>query len=222
MATAKRKPAPVRSSPTTTAVQARRPAAAAAAKPAATPAAKPAAKPADARRPAKAAAAAEPATPASASWIAPAWLQFTTFLMALAGLGVSIYLTMEHYTNGTLAGCKETSGAINCTKVTTSHQSFLYLPGWTVPVAVLGLAFYAFLVPIMSPWAWRAKWPVIHWVRLAAIISGIGFVLWLIYAELFKIQAICLYCTSVHILTFLIFSLTVIAATMWGLRPSED
>jgi uncharacterized membrane protein len=203
MTTPKRKPAPVRSSPTSTAVRVSRPAAV---------------KPVPERRPAKAAVP-EPAAPASPQWVAPAWLQFTTFLLALAGLGVSIYLTYEHYTNGVLAGCNEHAGTIDCAKVTTSHQSFLYLPGWTVPVAVLGLAFYAFLVPVMSPWAWRLKYSWVHWVRLAAMVSGIGFVLWLLYAELFKIQAICLYCTSVHVLTFLIFCLTVFAATMYGLTP---
>jgi len=30
---------------------------------------------------------------------------------------------------------------------------------------------------------------------------------------------ICLYCTSVHILTFLLFALTVIGAAIWGAPP---
>jgi uncharacterized membrane protein len=34
-----------------------------------------------------------------------------------------------------------------------------------------------------------------------------GFVIYLIYAELFLINAICLECTSVHILTFILFVL---------------
>ena len=36
-----------------------------------------------------------------------------------------------------------------------------------------------------------------------------GFVLYLIYAELIQIGAICLWCTSVHVATFLIFALIV-------------
>ena len=35
----------------------------------------------------------------------PLWLQVTTFVLALAGLGVSIYLTIAHFTESTLAGC---------------------------------------------------------------------------------------------------------------------
>ncbi len=84
-------------------------------------------------------------------------------------------------------------------------------------MAVLGLAFYVFLVAINSPWAWRADSapirglrlggrPVtIHWIRVASLIAGMGFVLYLLYAELIQIGKICEYCTLVHIITFALF-----------------
>jgi len=142
------------------------------------------------------------------------WLQVATFVLALAGLGVSIYLTIAHFTESTLAGCSE-SGLVNCTKVTTSPQSYVF----GIPVAVLGLAFYLFAVAIMSPWAWRASRREIHLLRMASLVVGIGFVLYLIYAELFIIGSICLYCTSVHAITFVLFVLTAIAAAAWGFKP---
>ena len=142
------------------------------------------------------------------------WLQLATFVLALAGLGVSIYLTIAHFTESALAGCSE-SGLVNCTKVTTSPQSYVF----GIPVAVLGLAFYVFAVAIMSPWAWQATRREIHLLRIASLVVGIGFVLYLIYAELFIIGSICLYCTSVHAITFVLFVLTVIAAAAWGLKP---
>jgi uncharacterized membrane protein len=142
------------------------------------------------------------------------WLQLTTFVLALAGLGVSIYLTYAHFTESTLAGCSE-SGLVNCTKVTTSAQSYVF----HIPVAVLGLAFYLFAAAIMSPWAWRAGRREIHLLRIASLVVGIGFVLYLLYAELFIIGSICLYCTSVHAITFVLFVLTMIAAAAWGLKP---
>jgi uncharacterized membrane protein len=143
------------------------------------------------------------------------WMQLTTFVLALAGLGVSIYLTIAHFTESTLAGCSET-GLVNCTKVTTSPQSYVF----GIPVAVLGLAFYVFAVAIMSPWAWRAARREIHLLRIASLVVGVGFVLYLLYAELFIIGSICLYCTSVHVITFLLFVLTVFAAAAWGLKPA--
>jgi uncharacterized membrane protein len=143
------------------------------------------------------------------------WVQLTTFALALAGLGVSIYLTIAHFTESTLLGCSETKGLVNCTKVTTSPQSYVF----GIPVAVLGLAFYLFAVAIMSPWAWRAARREIHLVRIASLVVGIGFVLYLLYAELFIIGSICLYCTSVHVITFLLFVLTMFAIAAWGLKP---
>ena len=142
------------------------------------------------------------------------WLQITTFVLALAGLGVSIYLTIAHFTESALAGCSE-SGAVNCTKVTTSAESYVF----GIPVAVLGLAFFVFGVVIMSPWAWRSTRREVHLARIASLVVGIGFVLYLLYAELFTIGSICLYCTSVHVITFLLFVLTAFAAAAWGLKP---
>ncbi len=144
-------------------------------------------------------------------------MQIATFLLALAGLGVSIYLTIAHFTEAPLAGCSETSGLVNCTKVTTSPQSYVF----GIPVAVLGLAFYVVAVGLMSPWAWRASRREIHLVRMASLVVGVGFVLYLLYAELFIIGSICLYCTSVHVITFVLFALTAFAAAAWGIAPAR-
>jgi uncharacterized membrane protein len=153
--------------------------------------------------------------PAEVAQPGPAvWLQLTTFALALAGLGVSIYLTIAHFTESALLGCSE-SGLVNCTRVTTSPQSYVF----GIPVAVLGLAFFVFAVAVMSPWAWQAARREIHLVRIASLVVAMGFVLYLIYAELFIIGSICLYCTSVHAITFVLFVLTVAAAAAWGLKP---
>jgi uncharacterized membrane protein len=159
-----------------------------------------------------------PAREASADLEAPAtaavplWFQLVTWVLSLAGLGVSIYLTIAHFTDKPLAGCSE-SGAVNCTKVTTSPQSYVF----GIPVAVLGLAFFVAAVALMSPWAWRWARREVALIRIASLVVGMGFVLYLVYAELFIIGAICLYCTSVHAITFLLFGLTAFAAAAWGL-----
>ncbi len=139
-------------------------------------------------------------------------LEFTTLIASLLGLGVSVYLAIEHFTQATsLAGCPE-NATFNCLKVTTSAQSYVL----GIPVAVLGLAFYVFMVAVNSPWGWRARQPAVHWARLGSLIIGMVFVLYLVYAELFLVKAICLYCTSVHVLTFLLFSLIVTRTVFSG------
>jgi uncharacterized membrane protein len=173
---------------------------------------------ADQRVPRGAALTAEATVEAPSTATVPLWLQLVTFALALAGLGVSIYLTIAHFTESALLGCSE-SGIVNCTKVTTSPQSYVF----GIPVAVLGLAFYLAAVGLMSPWAWRAARyrREIYLIRIASLVVGMGFVLYLVYAELFIIGSICLYCTSVHALTFLLFVFVVVAAAAWGL-PARD
>jgi uncharacterized membrane protein len=145
------------------------------------------------------------AAPARRAAAAPLWLQLATLALSLGGLGVSLYLTIAHYTTAATLACPDT-GVINCEKVTTSPQSVVF---GIFPVAVLGLAFYVFMTAVNSPWAWRADWPALRWARLGALIAGIAFVLYLIYTELFTLDAICLWCTSVHAITFLLFAAVV-------------
>jgi uncharacterized membrane protein len=141
---------------------------------------------------------------------APRWFQLTTLALSLAGLGVSIYLTIAHYSSSITVICSN-RGTINCEKVITSPESMVF---GVFPVAVLGLAFYVFMVAITSPWAWRSRLPAIGWVRLGGIVTGMGFVLYLLYAELIQIGNICLWCTSVHVITFLLFVLLIFYATL--------
>jgi uncharacterized membrane protein len=54
---------------------------------------------------------------------------------------------------------------------------------------------------------WRRTWPPLRWARVGSLVVGMLFVLYLIYTELFTIGAICLWCTSVHVITFALFVL---------------
>ena len=146
---------------------------------------------------------------------APAWLQWTSLVLSLAGLGMSIYMTIAHYTSTNILVCSN-KGYIDCAKVTTSPESMVFN---IFPVAVLGLAFYVFMTAVNTPWAWRSGIAAIWWARLAGIITGIGFVLYLIYAEVIQIGNLCLDCTTVHVITFLLFIVLVFAATM---KPIPD
>jgi uncharacterized membrane protein len=150
----------------------------------------------------------------------PRWLQFVSLALAVIGLGVSAYETYAHYTHTALAGCPSGGhGTFNCGAVITSPQSMVFN---VFPVAVLGLLFYVAVTALMTPWAWRAQRREVGLLRLAAMITGMGFVMYLIYAEVVQIQQICEYCTSVHIITFLLFCITVVAAAVWGLgQPAK-
>jgi uncharacterized membrane protein len=166
--------------------------------------------------PAATVAAAAPVRPATR--IAPLWLQLSTWIVSLLGLGVSTYLTITHYDTGVPLACSD-NGVINCALVTSSPESMVF---GVIPVAVLGLAFFVFMVVATSPWAWRSRYPQVAMVRLASVVVGIGFVLYLVYTELFTLDHICLWCTSVHVLTFLLFVLILISAAVgYGFRNPD-
>jgi uncharacterized membrane protein len=148
----------------------------------------------------------------------PLWLQVTSMVLAVIGLGISAYETYAHFNGNRLAGCPTGTGTFNCSAVITSSQSMVF---GVIPVAILGLAFYVVAVPLFSPWGWRAKWRAVHQLRLASAIAGMGFVMYLIYAEL-QIGSICEYCTGVHIVTFLLFCITVFSAAIWGLGGGRE
>jgi uncharacterized membrane protein len=141
-------------------------------------------------------------------------------VLAVIGLAISAYETYAHYSGAHLLGCPaKAGGTFDCGAVITSSQSMVFN---IFPVAVLGLAFYVFAVVIFSPWAWRFTGGAIitsrgvDALRLGSVIVGMGFVMYLIYAE-FQIGEICEYCTGVHIVTFLLFCITVLSAALWGL-----
>jgi uncharacterized membrane protein len=139
----------------------------------------------------------------------PAWAWPVTLLLSLAGLAVAAYLTYAHYTDVSTLACPE-SATVNCAKVTTSSQSEVF---GVLPVAVLGLAYFFGMTVLCTPWLWHSRWRQVAWLRLAAVVVGVGMVVYLVYAELFEIDAICLYCTAVHILTFALFVAVVMAET---------
>jgi len=147
----------------------------------------------------------------------PLWVQVTSLVLAIGGLGVSVYMTIEHFTGNSTLACSANS-VVNCEAVTTSPESMVF---GVFPVAVLGLAFYAFMVAVTTPWAWRSQRREIALARLGSTIVGVGFILYLIYVELFQVGFICLECTSVHVITFLLFVIIALTAAVWGLVPKQ-
>jgi uncharacterized membrane protein len=148
-------------------------------------------------------AAASPVAGAVPRWAAP-----VTLALNLGGLAVSSYLTYMHYTEPAGLACPDT-GVINCLKVTTSSQSMV----GPVPVAVLGVAFFAAMFVLSLPWLWRTSSRWVGRARLAGAVAGMLSVLYLVGVELIAVRAICLWCTAVHVLTFGVFVASLMAFT---------
>jgi uncharacterized membrane protein len=134
------------------------------------------------------------------------WQPLATLVLSIVGLGIATYLTITHFDKVALV-CSD-SGAINCGKVTTSPQSVIA----GIPVAMLGLAFFIPMIALCLPAAWRSADRRIHLARLILSVIGVGTIIYLITAELFIIKAICLWCSGVHLVTFILFVIIVTAS----------
>jgi uncharacterized membrane protein len=135
------------------------------------------------------------------------WQPIATTLLCICGLGVATYLTITHYDTHLTLACPKTQ-TFNCETVTTSAQSHIL----GIPVAVLGLLYFVPMLVLCLPVAWRSTDRRVHLARLVFASIGVGTIIYLIIAELFLIKAICLWCTSVHLITFIIFVIVVTAS----------
>jgi uncharacterized membrane protein len=154
--------------------------------------------------------------PAPGRWV-PAWVVPASFVLVAAGVAVSIYLTITHFTTSVSLACSST-GTINCEKVTTSPQSYVL----GIPVAPLGVAWFVVAAALLLPAAWRSPAPAVRYARIAWMAAGVLMVVRLVYAELFQIDAICLWCTAVHVITVALFALVLVAEAMAVEAASAD
>jgi uncharacterized membrane protein len=141
----------------------------------------------------------------------PGGLRLAALVLAVLGLGIAGYLTYVHYSGATPV-CEISHG---CEKVQTSEWSKLA----GVPVALLGLLFFVAMTALCTPWAWRAASGWVSRTRLAGAGAGVAMVLYLVWAELFRIDAICLWCTVVHGATVALFGVLVLGS---ALRPLDE
>jgi uncharacterized membrane protein len=130
-------------------------------------------------------------------------LQASAILVSLAGLAISIYLTVLHYA-GVVPGCPVT-GPINCEAVLSSP--YAVIGATAVPTSAAGIAWFAVSALI---WTRPIGWGHLAW-------SGIGLltVLYLVFIEIVRLGTICLWCTAAHVL---VVAVALIALTAWPAR----
>ncbi|MGI3780410.1 MAG: vitamin K epoxide reductase family protein [Janthinobacterium lividum] len=115
-----------------------------------------------------------------------------SLVVALVGLLVSAYLTVEHFTSPAVLACPE-GATINCAKVTSSTWSFVL----GVPVALLGLLFFVGMALLVSPAGWRHR--RLDPIRVVGGVAGVVMACFLVWVELFRVDALCLWCTGAHL-----------------------
>jgi uncharacterized membrane protein len=138
--------------------------------------------------------------------------------LSLIGAGLAGYLTYEHYTSSTSLSCPAGGGIMDCLKVTTSQYASI---GGT-PVALLGLIFFLVMATFHTRRAWASTSTAVRSARVLWSIMGVGTAMWLVYAELFKLHAICLWCTAVHVVSVLVFIVTAFGTATAGVIDAAE
>jgi uncharacterized membrane protein len=133
-------------------------------------------------------------------------------VLAIVGAGIMGYLTLVHYQGESLLACPG-GGAINCHKALTSPQAELF----GVPTSIFGLLWFlvagSLAVRSLSRAPGRVAIASLAWTGAATVV-----VLYLVYAELALIHALCLWCTATHVI---ILTLLVIEVLTYPHRPTE-
>jgi uncharacterized membrane protein len=134
------------------------------------------------------------------------WLSAITLLLCALGLAGSIYLTITHFAHISLV-CPENS---SCDRILTSNTSHFI----GIPVPILGIAYFVPMLILCLPFAWKASDRRVHLARLLLSVAGIAMVIYLFIEELFIIKALCVWCSVIHFIGFLLFLIIVTSSPM--------
>lgn len=108
--------------------------------------------------------------------------------LSLAGIAVSIYLTVLHFI-GFAPACP-TAGPVNCEAVLSSP--YAVIAGTAVPTSAAGIVWFSVSAAL---WTRTFGWAQLAWSGL-----GLATVLYLVFIEIVRLGAICLWCTAAHVL----------------------
>ena len=122
-------------------------------------------------------------------------------ILSLLGFLTSLYLIKNHYADPEAGALCDFGETVSCSLVNTSTYSELF----NVPVALLGAIWFFFLFIIAK--GYDKKKPELAQLMLAWCSLGMLFVVYMIIAEII-LKALCPFCTIVHILTIIVFALS--------------
>ena len=142
-------------------------------------------------------------------------------IMALLGLGISVYLLWLSVTAGQAAGCGPGNG-FDCGSVLASKWST-----WLgVPVSLVAVVMYAAMLlasgwikPTSLPRCQRRAWSVL----LVAAVAAAGAALWFIYLQKYRLgNSVCIYCMVVHFCSIAIAIMVLARVPITGRVTAKD
>jgi len=147
----------------------------------------------------------------------PDWVDFSTPLLCLVGLGVALYLTYVEMT-ATPAICGPVG---DCNAVQSSSYAKLF---GVLPIGLMGLMGY---IAILAAWLWRRyRTGTLAELATPAVFGmttfGTLFSVYLTYLEIYIIKAVCIWCLSSAVIMTLLMLASLGALMPWIAASDED
>jgi uncharacterized membrane protein len=145
------------------------------------------------------------------------WLDIAIPILAVIGLGASIYLTYVEVTH-TRALCGPVG---DCNAVQSSPYAKLF---GVIPIGLVGALGY---IAILVAWAWgrfrsdtlaKIAGPVMY----AMALFGVLFSIYLTYLEIFVIHAVCIWCLTSAVIITALMLLNLPPITQWLAVSDEE
>src|SRR5256885_3458457 len=128
--------------------------------------------------------------------------QILLLLLALVGIGISVYLTIIHYEH--IPPVCSNTGLVDCVRVLSSEYSVV--PGTSIPITLPGLGWCLVSAGLAVLGLRLVIQP--YWVRLAPILLSLAAnaaVLFLVYAAMVRLHTICLLCSILPLIIWIMF-----------------
>jgi uncharacterized membrane protein len=127
-------------------------------------------------------------------------LQLLALFAGLAGIGISIYLTVVHYSS--IAPVCPANAVVNCEQVLSSP--YAVIGGSSVPTSAAGIIWFAVSAGLAYTLLRRPR-PRIAKAQLAWSAAGLVTALYLVYIEIVQLGAVCVWCSAAHVLVLVVF-----------------
>jgi uncharacterized membrane protein len=122
-------------------------------------------------------------------------------LAGVAGIAISAYLTVVHYSALPLV-CT-TAGVISCERVLSSPYSVI--AGSGLPTSAAGIIWFSVSTGLAAVQLTGGRAPaIVRWHLLWSAI-GLATVIFLVFLEIVQLGALCIWCSSAHALVVVTF-----------------
>jgi uncharacterized membrane protein len=122
-------------------------------------------------------------------------------LAGVAGIAISVYLTVVHYSALPLV-CT-TTGVISCERVLSSPYSVI--AGSGLPTSAAGIIWFTVSAGLAAVQLRGRRSPTILSWHLLWSAVGLVTVIYLVFLEIVQLGAVCIWCSSAHILVVVTF-----------------